>query len=82
MENLGLLDVEPRVQRSLADQMFMEFAKKYMRYADTLEEFIEFLDEGLYEKLVSEVKDSYAFMGDIDITVTKEELYLVYKKYR
>jgi hypothetical protein len=82
MENLGLLDVEPRVQRSLADQMFMEFAKKYMKYANTLEEFIEFLDEGLYEKLVSEVKYSYAFMGDIDLTVTKEELYLVYKKYR
>lgn len=75
--NIG--DLDYNIKAILFDNMFKEVAKVHKGANVTEDEFEEALDAGLRDKVISLVKDFYAFIGDVKVNISDNEYYTMYE---
>lgn len=79
MSSIKLGNLDTRMVVTIKNLLYTNVYNKVNSFDCTSEDFVEALNSGIRDKVVLAVKDYYSFMDSVDVELTDEELFQLYK---
>lgn len=79
MSSIKLENLDTRMVVAIKNLLYTNVYNTSNSFDCTLQDFTQALDSGIRDKVVSAVKGYYSFIGNIDVELTDEELFQLYK---